>query len=170
MCIFHSTLPPFDFSTRRPIHPSPRIPLDKINSFIDCETNFSPLSLSIYLSPLVPDKNIFHSRDTREGTIEEGAENCERGMDLVNLRVDDWRGRESDGGMRVDVYELLARISFPIRFPTALLGTFSSDRGRLYRHFPVPLFHSIPVYFTKSNSEELGVGLASYLSVRSVEF
>ena len=47
---------------------------------------------------------------------------------------------------------------------------FIGPRGRLYRHFPVPLFHSIPVYFTKSSSEEPGAGLASYLSVRSVEF
>lgn len=44
-------------------------------------------SLSLSLSSLVPDKNIFHSRDTREETIEEGVENCERGMDSVNLRV-----------------------------------------------------------------------------------
>lgn len=87
--LFHCVHFPFHSPPFRLFYapPSPRIPLDKINSFIDCETNFSFLSFSIYLSPLVPDKNIFHSRDTREGTIEEGAENCERGMDLVNLRV-----------------------------------------------------------------------------------
>lgn len=97
-------------------------------------------SLSLSLSSLVPDKNIFHSRDTREETIEEGVENCERGMDSVNLRVGRlagkriWRGNAS---WRLRTF--LARISFPIRFPTVLLGTFSSDPGGGF--IDISLFH-----------------------------